>query len=118
MRDFFEFLMDKKGNIETKLIEETIFCSNDNKNFEMARKVSSIHPSLYCVLCKDALNKNLVDKAEKIVKGVLKYVPTNYSIRSKVVYMLAYKYKKRNNNLKYKEYLIEGFLLNALPFNF
>lgn len=117
MTAFYRFLMTKKGDLESRLLKETIPYIKEDV-IEIAREVATIHPGIYYELCMEALMEEQLEKVIEIGEDALKYIPSKSIMRSKVAYITANAYKKKSDILGYKHCLIEGFISDSSPVNF
>jgi hypothetical protein len=117
MNEFNKFIMDKQGDLETRLLIETInFLKVDSLKF--ARNVSKTHPGLYYNLFKQAIDKGNEKEAICIGSEAIDYIPKEMTIRSKIALLTGDIHKKLNNIKLYRKCLLEGFISESTPYNF
>lgn len=117
MHEFSSFLKNKVGDLESRLLKETMNFL-DIKPVEFARNVASSHPAIYYDLCKKAMAMENYEEATFIGRDAIKNIPKELIIRSKIANLSAKSYKKLNDLESHRKYLLEAFISDSTCYNF
>ena len=117
MTGFNRFLMYKTGDLESRLLKETIPYIK-KEPLEIAREAASVHPGIYYELCLEASNDGETENVILIGSDALKNIPKKYVMRSKVAYLTANAFEKKSDMKGYIYCLLEGFASDSSPINF